>query len=305
MVKHIYVSPHADDAALSCGGRILAGGSRDDHLVLNVFTSEDADAVQDPKSDGAAFSDSISMDRDREDRSAWESVGIETIHARLPEALLRKKFPFAILPRKTESAVVDRLMSVLREQATTYPDAAFHFPAGFGSHIDHLLCRAAGFRLLDEGIVDRILLYEDTPYSWLKFVRRPHYAALLRRVAIDPAGRALAARSDGLGLASYLRHACVPFPRGRKLFPLVAASLTIGNTLPSSSRGPKSYAGTIRRIELDGATMRRKRDLIAHYASQIPMLFGDQPDDMLRDYSDLFRHEYAMEIRPSAKAQPG
>ena len=41
ILKHIYISPHADDVALSCGGQILSNpASKEDTLVLNVFTSE-------------------------------------------------------------------------------------------------------------------------------------------------------------------------------------------------------------------------------------------------------------------------
>jgi LmbE family N-acetylglucosaminyl deacetylase len=294
-VKHIYISPHADDVALSCGGQILSGAvARDDILVLNVFTSEGQPSPDQPGANDGSFSGSISADRDTEDRSAWDSVGIETRHAMLPEALLRKKFPFAILPHKSEAATENALFAVIAALAASYPDAVFHFPAGFGHHIDHLACRNVAFRLLDEGVVAQVILYEDVPYSWLNFVRRPYYRALLRRIDLPEANRALANRPGGVALGAYLRKPDVPFPRGKKLFPLVCASLSIGNAF---SRSPhKPYAGTIRRIALSDEDMARKRELIFHYASQIPMLFGDEPDTLLHAYRDSFSSEFAIEI---------
>ncbi len=225
-VKHIYISTHADDVALSCGGGILSGAvALDDILVLNVFTSEGQPSHDQAGANDGNFSGSISADRDMEDRSAWDSVGIETHHAMLPEALLRKKFPFAIPRREREAATEDALFAVVALLAASHRDAAFHFPAGFGNHIDHLACRNVAFRLLDEGIVARVILYEDTPYSWLNFVRRPTYASLLRRIDLPAVSHDLAFRSGGVSLGDYLQKAAVPFPRGKKLFPLVAASL--------------------------------------------------------------------------------
>jgi LmbE family N-acetylglucosaminyl deacetylase len=302
-VKHIYISPHADDVALSCGGQILAGTvAHSDILVLNVFTSEGQPSPDQPGANERSFSGSISTDRDTEDRSAWASVGIETRHAMLPEALLRKKFPFAITPHKREAAIEDALFAVIAPLAASYPDALFHFPAGFGHHIDHLACRNVAFQLLDESVVARVILYEDVPYSWLNFVRRPTYDSLCRRIDLPEASRALANRPGGVALGAYLGKADVPFPRGKKLFPLVCASLSIGSALSRSIHKP--YDGTVRRIALSDGDMARKKALIFHYASQIPMLFGDEPDALLDACRDSFSSEFAIEItRKPARAQ--
>jgi LmbE family N-acetylglucosaminyl deacetylase len=294
-VKHIYISPHADDVALSCGGQILSGAiARTDILVLNVFISEGPLAPDQAGGNDGSFSGSISGDRDAEDFAAWESVGIETRHAWLPEALIRRQFPFALLRRKAESGLEDALHAIVASLATAHSDAVFHFPAGLGNHIDHLACRNVAFRLLDDGIVPRILLYEDVPYSWLSFVRRPYYQWLLSRIDLSPASRALACRPGGVAIGAYLRKPDTPFPRGKRLFPLVSASLSIGNALGRSRR--KRYDGKIRHIALTDLDMARKRDLIFHYASQIPMLFGDEPDALLAAYRESFSSEYEIEI---------
>ncbi len=42
--------------------------------------------------------------------------------------------------------------------------------------------------------------------------------------------------------------------------------------------------------------MARKKELVFHYASQIPMLFGDRPEALLTACRDSFSSEFAIEI---------
>ncbi|HWI87536.1 MAG TPA: PIG-L family deacetylase, partial [Sphingomonas sp.] len=171
-MKHIYVSPHSDDVALSCGGQIILGAARgNDVLVLNIFRSDAEDAHSAPDGATNVLFDSINSDRTREDKAAWDSIGIEAQYANLPEALLRRKFPFSILPGRRDDGIANEIIEVLLSYIKLYPDALLYFPAGFGNHVDHLACTKAAFRLLDDNIVEKIMLYEDTPYSWLKFIR--------------------------------------------------------------------------------------------------------------------------------------
>ena len=92
---------------------------------------------------------------------------MRSLHANLPEALLRKKFPFQFFGADRDDAIVQDIYQLLADLAASNPGATFYFPAGFGNHVHHLTCRRAAFRLLDEERVDRITLYEDIPYCWL------------------------------------------------------------------------------------------------------------------------------------------
>jgi LmbE family N-acetylglucosaminyl deacetylase len=296
-VKQIYVSPHADDVALSCGGQIMSDPARaQDTTILNIFTSEP------DRSQGGSgklenmFPDFIHAERISEDRSAWESIGVATRHANLPEAVLRKRFPIAIFPRKGDDRIVDDLHEVMLSCVRSHPDAVFHFPAGFGNHVDHLVCRMVAFRLLDEGAVDKIIFYEDIPYCWLRFIRLPSYRALLRDVELEHESEANAFRRGGETLPGYLGQQKVPFPRAKALFPLVSLALKIGNALHRSSPADKRYRGRISAIRLDDAIMERKKQLLYHYRSQIPILFGDEPDELLRSRREAFSTEIAIEI---------
>ena len=287
ILKHIYISPHADDVALSCGGQILSNPARkDDTLVLNVFTSEG-------EVESALF-DSVNEERTREDKSAWASLGVQTRYLDLPEALLRKRFPFQIFRRGDDSIVVAALCEAVGEYARSYPDAEFIFPAGFGNHVDHLACKDAAFRLLDEGRLRKIVLYEDVPYSWLKFIRDETYKTLLRNVELDRQSRALASRADGNSLFGYLAHGAVPFPRGKKLFPAVYLSLLVDSFRSSGLH--REYKGKISALPLNKDQQAAKLRLLHHYKSQLPMLFGTDTSIALQHAHALFSKELRIEI---------
>jgi LmbE family N-acetylglucosaminyl deacetylase len=293
-VKHIYLSPHSDDVALSCGGQILADAAREqDIMVLNIFASDPDHAQGGPRKMENMF---LNAERASEDRSAWESIGVATRHANLPEALLRGRFPLAILPRKGDDRIIDDLHKAMLSWVQSHPDAVFHFPAGFGNHIDHLVCRTVAFRLLDEDAVEKIVFYEDIPYCWLRFIRLPYYRALLRDVELEHGSETHAFRRDGETMPGYLGRRNVPFPKGKALFSMMYLALKMGNALRGSSPAAKRYRGRISAIRLDDATMERKKQLLYHYRSQIPLLFGDEPDEVLRSRHDAFSTETAIEI---------
>jgi LmbE family N-acetylglucosaminyl deacetylase len=299
-LKHIYISPHSDDVALSCGGQIMAASARkNDMMVLNIFTSESDGLSDDPSDTGANFPDSIRSDRNLEDAAAWHYAGIETRHALIPEALLRKRFPFAIIPGREDPALVDRIFRFILSHIERYPEANYYFPAGFGNHIDHIACKRAAFRLLDEGRLDRIFLYEDIPYCWLKFIRNQYYDLLLQGVDLKEGDRQQAFRSDGDDITSYLRRAMVPFPRGKKLFVAVYLSLLVTNVLRKTFSVRNRYFGRINFEHLDADQITKKKNLLYHYRSQIPMLFGKTPDELLAGYCQPFSREMTIEISKS------
>jgi LmbE family N-acetylglucosaminyl deacetylase len=300
-VKHIYVSPHSDDVALSCGGEIVANSaSSRDTMVLNVFTSDQQESHAPEKAQTALF-DSINSERTSEDQSAWDSIGIESRYLSLPEALLRGGFPFRLLSGGRDPAVQNALHDAIIGYVGSYPDADFYFPAGIGNHVDHIICRDVAFRLLSEGILKRIFLYEDIPYCWLQFLRDQYYRNLRQRVDIDQAGCMKALRRDGETLLGYMTKKRVPFPRGKKLFPIVylAGFLSKDSDGPSGSGG--NYRGTVQKIALTADQVRRKKDLLHSYRSQIPMLFGSDPEELLHDRRESFATEIRIEVtkRPS------
>ena len=291
-VKHIYVSPHADDVALSCGGQILMNPDRgNDTLVLTAFTSEDASPAA-ASIVRSKFVDAIHDQRDKEDEAAWNSVGVPRHALGLPEALLRHTFPFAIIGSGTALEIKRQLLSTIASYMQAYPNAKFYFPAGIGRHVDHLLCRDVAVELLRTHPRARIVLYEDAPYSWLRFLRRLHYR---ESGLISTHARAIDSATRGIGLRDYLVRRDVPFPRGRKLF----LAVLLGS-LARATRGAavdlRMFDPTISTVTVDDESLSRKRELIHQYASQLPMLFGPTVDALLAKYAECFGSETTLEL---------
>ncbi len=170
----VVLSPHLDDAILSCGA-LIADASRCgvDVVVLTVFNGRPIP----PLSDAArglharcGLADEQAIDeREREDDLALGLVGARTKRLGLPEALYRKRgdgtptyhaeaeiFEVGVKSEQEALVVVDK--SIGDEIATIRPDMVLA-PLGVGGHIDHLLVSSAARRLRGA-----VLNYEEVPY---------------------------------------------------------------------------------------------------------------------------------------------
>jgi len=304
VVKHIYISPHSDDVALSCGGRIIANPARGtDTLVLNIFSSENRNASKDASPLENTFHDSINAIRTSEDHSAWKFAGVQTHYADIPESLLRNKFPFSIFARSPDIDVENEIYNIVISFVRSYPDATFYFPAGFGNHVDHLACTDVAFRLLDEGALPKILLYEDIPYCWLRFIRNQCYKNLLYKVNIKNIGISKIFRQDGAGVMDYLFQNVTPFPRGKRLFPIIGASLLVRRILGRKNNTDKLYCGYVNHNQLDDESIENKKNLILHYDSQLSMLFGNDFEKFISKYSECFAAETTIEIKNTLQSK--
>ena len=85
---HVYVSPHFDDVAASCGGKILEQKDRGESvLVVTVFTGT---APRDPASVSNPLKPALDYPRRRrEDDTAMQRMGVQT-----------RKRPARVLPVK-------------------------------------------------------------------------------------------------------------------------------------------------------------------------------------------------------------
>ena len=186
----IYLSPHLDDVALSCGGQIAAR-ARGGEAVL-VFTLFTGDEPASGTSNLAAtlhglfgLEDRVVAHRRQEDLEACKLLGAQARHADLPDALYRvdPKTGTPLYPRlarlfgqplAADRAVLESLSRLLAE----LPRGATVFaPLGVGQHVDHLLVRSAA-----ELAIEEISYYEETPYA---DKRRPIGRALARRADWD------------------------------------------------------------------------------------------------------------------------
>jgi LmbE family N-acetylglucosaminyl deacetylase len=166
----LFLSPHLDDVAFSCGAtlaRLAAGGWRT--VLATVFTR----SVPDP--DGFALecqldkglppgADYMALRRE-EDRVFARRAGVdEVVWLNLPEAPHRGygSAPALFLGLQDGDEIWKALLPNLADLLGRHaPDLVFA-PQGLGNHADHL---QAIWAVLEVGWPGDILWYRDTPYA--------------------------------------------------------------------------------------------------------------------------------------------
>lgn len=181
---HIYISPHLDDAALSCGGAIASQVAAGEPALVVTLLAGDA---PDPQSPDAALSGSLSpfavelharwglgaapmAGRRAEDRLALEALGASALHLPFLDAIYRtgpdgrplypsREAIFGPL-HLSEERLVDELAQAL---AALPPAARVYAPLGVGGHVDHILARLAVERW--HPAQTGLWYYEEYPYA--------------------------------------------------------------------------------------------------------------------------------------------
>ena len=168
----LYLSPHLDDAALSCGGQIHAAARTGKRVLIVTLHTADpssgrlsalAEAVH---GEWGLGPDAMEARRD-EDRKACAALGAELRHEPLVDALYRLgaggepfyESPSALRgpPVRADLAHVDALTRVLEALP---PAERIYGPLAAGGHVDHRLTRRAA----EEVFGKRLEYYEDYPY---------------------------------------------------------------------------------------------------------------------------------------------
>jgi LmbE family N-acetylglucosaminyl deacetylase len=175
----LVLSPHLDDAVLSCGGRIAETTARGGEvLVVTVFT---ADEPAEPPSRLAADlrrwwrlpAGEVMAARRREDAAALARLGAGLLHLGLPEAPYRLAAPgrpfygeLARLFGEPDPEDRDALVGTLGARLAQLPTAALRLaPLAVGGHVDHRLVRAAV-----EAGGGPAAFYEEFPYAEWKWL---------------------------------------------------------------------------------------------------------------------------------------
>ena len=162
----LFLSPHLDDAAFSCGATVAAlpsdTGGEWRCTVATAFTR----SVPDPR----GFALDCQLDkglpadvdymklRRAEDERACDALGAACAHLDLPEAPHRGYGSAAALfagPR-ADDGVRPELAAALRSLIETDPPGLLFAPAGCGNHVDHLQLIAA-LAALKTGRADAVL----------------------------------------------------------------------------------------------------------------------------------------------------
>ncbi len=176
--RHIYLQPHFDDAALSCGGAIrqqTATGQR--ALVITVFggvpsqdmgVSEFALSTHARMSLPASAASAVSVRRE-EDQAAVSALGADTLWLDYLDAIYRGSPAFyqsddAIfgVVAQGDTQLDEELGALVANIVERAPLAAIYAPLGVGHHVDHQLVCSAADRLAQRK--HNVKFYEDFPY---------------------------------------------------------------------------------------------------------------------------------------------
>jgi LmbE family N-acetylglucosaminyl deacetylase len=171
--RHVYLSPHLDDAPLSCGGAIaahMAAGER--VLVVTICTAAPPAAgpfsalAEELHTNWGLAADQTVAARLREERLAMERLGVDYYWAdrldaiyRYPEAYNTRKSLFGT-PAPDDPLLADlcAFFGTLHEHL---PSATYYAPLGVGSHVDHLVTHGA----IRATLGPAARFYEDLPYA--------------------------------------------------------------------------------------------------------------------------------------------
>lgn len=181
---HVYLSPHLDDAPLSCGGAIAGQVERGERvLVVTLATAAPA-----PDGPFSALAESFHREwglspaqvlatRLAEEQRALGVLGADLLCGGMLDAIYRHPAAYhsratLFAPPAPDDPLLPALRGLFAGLRALLPGAAFYGPLGVGSHVDHLLTHAAAVEVLGASL----RFYEDFPY-----VARP--AALERRLA--------------------------------------------------------------------------------------------------------------------------
>ena len=172
---HVYLSPHLDDVAFSCGGRIWQQAQAGTRVsVITIFAG-----IPDPNRPLSPYAhelharwghpaDAVS-ERREEDVKALAHLGAQGVHWPYPDCIYRRTpdgyFLYAsegalweeIHP--TEHALIAELASRIADLPLG-PEGALYVPLGVGRHVDHRIVRRAA-----ERSGRALVYYEDFPYS--------------------------------------------------------------------------------------------------------------------------------------------
>lgn len=164
-VPVVVLSPHLDDAVLSCGALMTYALSRTSVTVVTFFTEPGQapytrSARRYLRQAGGRDADAVFQHRRDQERAALEALGITCVHAGLTEALFRRRpanlnrsrvthvYPF-YRAHATSSRIVTADAGMLREVREIIHQVAGSgtnlvlAPLGVGGHVDRILVRTA------------------------------------------------------------------------------------------------------------------------------------------------------------------
>jgi LmbE family N-acetylglucosaminyl deacetylase len=180
MYTYIYISPHLDDVALSCGGRIWQQTQAGEGvLVVTVFAGERGpDATLSPFAAELHALWELGADapvaRRKEDTEAVACLEADGVYWSYLDCIYRRVdegFPYASEEalfgevHPAEEALVAELAARVADLPLE-PDGVLYAPMGIGHHVDHqVVHRAVGVHQAVDRSARQVVYYEDYPYA--------------------------------------------------------------------------------------------------------------------------------------------
>ena len=191
MTDHLYLSPHFDDAALSCGGQIATFTAAGQSVLVVTITGGDppaeapSDTVrelhnrwarslaaegQTAEAMGTAAlgtEAAVLAQRRAEDRTALAVLGADWLHLPFLDCIYRcgpdgdALYPGPVDMFGPANPDDDATLAALAEALAALPPAGrVYLPLGVGGHVDHLATRRAAERVFAAPVY-----YEEYPYT--------------------------------------------------------------------------------------------------------------------------------------------
>src|SRR5574341_1927891 len=159
MFDALYLSPHFDDAVLSCGAQIYDRRQRGERVAVVTVCA----ATPTPFEELSPFAASLharwrqlgDFDRAAEDREALGRLGATPIHLPFHDCIYRRAptgewlytSEAALFGEASplEASLINKLAGEF-DRLALKPDATIFIPRAIGNHIDHQITRTAGER---------------------------------------------------------------------------------------------------------------------------------------------------------------
>ncbi len=171
-MRWVYLSPHLDDAVLSCGGLIFEQARQG--IPLEIWTVCAGNPPPGPLSPmarqihwvwGSGTAEETVRLRREEDRQAASRLGAQVFHGHFPDCIYRRASDGTLLYttlvftawNPLERDLPAEIAAMLQERLQS--DDVLVCPLAIGGHVDHLLTRLAAERLGRS-----LRYYADVPY---------------------------------------------------------------------------------------------------------------------------------------------
>ncbi len=312
----VYISPHLDDVALSCGGRILRERALGRSvLVVTVFTADAGPCREIPPHVRARVGDMA--ERRREDERAMARLGADFLWLDHPEALFRDRAYHTLVGVLSRLVASDRdwitrLASEFERLVERARPRRLYCPLGVGHHADHRVVFEAALLLAERwsggtAATDRpphpeVCFYEDAPYALIPYLTEHRLDMVRARSTWEEAApsHSIWARARE-AYATMMTLSSVRAEVGHAMW----RAATRGFLILQFARGKWASRRARPRLWLVpelceiGDVLPAKLEALAEYRSQIIPVLGD-----LQSYVRL-RLAYSRRLvsRPSARSQ--